>query len=229
MKRTKITLTVVCILALLLSSALGSIAYLTSEDRATNVFNFGKVEITLDEAAIDANGRAISGAPRVQSNTYSDCLPGVSYDKDPTVHVLSGPCYLRVLVKFNKRAELAAIAARHSAPIELAGIFTGFNAADWACRYNSITDTGAPSVTVSNLGSNEGFLEFWYTPDDGVAAAGTDSALFEGVSIPEWLDSDDAESIQGFKLDIIAQAIQVRPFADAAAAWATQDSFAWPA
>jgi len=65
-------------------SVFGTLAYLTSTDTVTNTFTVGKVQITLDEAPVDANGETTDG-DRVKKNNYH-LLPGHEYDKDPIVH-----------------------------------------------------------------------------------------------------------------------------------------------
>ena len=98
-KRTKVLLMVLCSVALIAGSAAGAIAYLTDNEAVTNTFTVGQVGITLDEAPVDANGKATTG-DRVLSNTYK-LIPGQTYDKDPTIHVdpKSEDCYLFVKVE----------------------------------------------------------------------------------------------------------------------------------
>jgi hypothetical protein len=50
--------------------------------------NYGKVEIKLDEAKVDAKGAATSTRTE-EGNTYK-LIPGSSYDKDPRITVLKG-------------------------------------------------------------------------------------------------------------------------------------------
>lgn len=94
----KILALLMCAVLLVGASIAGTVAYLTSYDGVTNTFTVGKVEITLDEAPVDVNGQAITG-DRVKENTYH-LLPGLSYDKDPIIHVAadSEDCYLFVRI-----------------------------------------------------------------------------------------------------------------------------------
>ena len=99
----KKTLTVVIALVLVVvMSVAGTVAYLTSQDAVTNTFTVGKVEITLDEAKVNAYGDALTGeqAERVAANTYK-LIPGHRYTKDPTIHVGadSENCWLFVKVE----------------------------------------------------------------------------------------------------------------------------------
>lgn len=90
MKHSKKILALAMSIAVVASiAAAGTLAYLTSSAGVINTFNVGtkgQVEITLDEAPIDENGKATEGA-RVTENKYENILPGQWLDKDPTVHV----------------------------------------------------------------------------------------------------------------------------------------------
>ena len=99
MKKTKAILMALCAVLLVAASVMGTLAYLTSTDTVTNTFTVGKVEITLDEADVNADGTPVQGADRVDANEYH-LLPGHTYAKDPIVHVDadSEDCYLFVKV-----------------------------------------------------------------------------------------------------------------------------------
>ena len=84
--KSKALLMTLCAVLLVAASVLGTMAYLTSQDSVTNTFAIGKIDITLDEAQVDANGKAIENVARVKENSYK-LMPGHEYDKDPTVHV----------------------------------------------------------------------------------------------------------------------------------------------
>lgn len=99
MKKTlMIMLALVLVIAM---SVTGTLAYLTADDAVTNTFSIGNVTITLDEAKVGEDGKAITGtgADRVHANSYK-LIPGTSYDKDPIIHVdkESEKCYLFVTV-----------------------------------------------------------------------------------------------------------------------------------
>ena len=97
----KRTLALILALVLVFGAAVGgTIAYLTSNDSVTNTFTVGKVEITLDEAKVDAYGVADTTADRVKANSYK-LIPGHTYTKDPTIHVDadSEKCWLFVKIE----------------------------------------------------------------------------------------------------------------------------------
>lgn len=98
MKKLKVLLTLVCAVLLVAVSVMSTMAYLTSTAEVKNTFTVGNVSIKLDEAPVDADGKATNG-DRVNENTYK-LLPGHEYTKDPIVHVVSNSedCYLFVKV-----------------------------------------------------------------------------------------------------------------------------------
>ena len=84
--KSKALLMTLCAVLLVAASVLGTMAYLTSQASVKNTFSIGKIAITLDEAQVDADGKAQTNVPRVKENSYK-LMPGHAYDKDPTVHV----------------------------------------------------------------------------------------------------------------------------------------------
>ncbi len=96
--RSKALLLALCAVMLVISSVLGTMAYLTSTDEVTNTFTVGNVNITMDEAKVKTDG-TVDGTDRVDTNTYK-LLPGHEYKKDPTIHVdaNSEDCWLFVKV-----------------------------------------------------------------------------------------------------------------------------------
>lgn len=83
----------------------GTIAWLMdTTETVTNTFTVGKVEITLKESPLNANGTYGTPAEGTQ-NSYK-LIPGETYTKDPTVAVISGSedCYLFVKFEQNGNA-----------------------------------------------------------------------------------------------------------------------------
>ena len=99
MKRTKLTAMLLAAALLVTTSIAGTVAYLTSKDNVKNTFTVGKVEITLEESKVGADGKIIKGegAAKVDKNEYK-LIPGSVYEKDPVVKVdaESEDCYLYV-------------------------------------------------------------------------------------------------------------------------------------
>lgn len=107
--KSKALLLALCAVLLVAASVLGTLAYLTSQDKVTNTFSVGSVVITMDELDTDSDnnkddnrtyGEGDNAVVRDKANGYK-LLPGHQYTKDPIVHVDSNSeeCYLFVIVK----------------------------------------------------------------------------------------------------------------------------------
>lgn len=209
--KSKALLLTLCAVLLVAASMLGTMAYLTSTDEVKNTFTVGQVKITLDEAQVDENGKALTGnnAARVKANSYK-LLPGHTYTKDPMVTVLKGSesSYIKMTVTFSKAKELDAIFAPAGA--NLTKIFNGYDSTNWIYKGNT-KDTAADTRT----------YEFWYketvsAPDGDVAL----DALFDSITVPGAITNEQLASIKGMTITVNAYAIQADGFADAEAAWA---------
>lgn len=182
-----------------------SLAYFTDKDEAMNTFTVGKVDIKLDEAKVDVYGNEIENEDRVQANEYK-LIPGHEYTKDPTVTVEEGsePAYIRMLVSVNKRAALDAIFAPDGA--DLTSIFLGTDA-KWV-------------YAGSKVDGDTRVYEFRYSEIvDARDGAKVLPALFTSIKVPSFINGDQLKTIEGLKIDVVAQAIQADTFANADAAW----------
>ena len=214
MKKFKALLVVACALLLVAASVFGNMAYLTSTDTVTNTFTVGKVKITLDEAKVGTDGKALTGsdAARVQTNSYK-LMPGHTYTKDPTVTVEAGSeaSYVRqmVTVTFDKVLTDAQLAT------QLDGIFTGYDA-NWVRNDKKVE-------TKTKDGAKYTVITYEYRYKDKVAATTTDSklpALFTGIKVPETWTNDDLAALGNIEINIVAHAIQADGFDNADDAWA---------
>lgn len=82
----KAIVTALCAVLLVVVSVLGTMAYLTSQDKVTNTFTVGNVKIILDEKDVDGSTTSTTTSGRDRGNSYK-LIPGTTYEKDPTVHV----------------------------------------------------------------------------------------------------------------------------------------------
>ena len=80
--RSKALLLPLCAILLVIVSALGTVAYLTSKAAVTNTFTVGQVSITMDEDSVNTRRAA---AP-VDGNSCT-LMPGHTYAKAHTIHV----------------------------------------------------------------------------------------------------------------------------------------------
>ncbi len=217
--KKKILVACLCVALAVLTIAGTTLAYLTSKDTVTNTFTVGNVQITLDEAQVNADGKPINkdgtvvadlaDAERVQKNSYK-LIPGHTYTKDPMVTVLSGSesSYIKMTVTFSKANELDAIFAPNGA--DMTSIFTGYNADNWIAKGNT-KDTAANTRT----------YEFWYK--ETVAAPTADvalDALFDSITVPGSITNAQLATIANMTITVNAYAIQADGFANAEAAWA---------
>lgn len=213
MKLKKI-LTLACCAVLLVCISVGAtVAYLTSQATVTNTFTVGKVQISMDEAAIkkdETTGNWVEDDTknRVVANSYN-LLPGISYAKDPTVTVKadSEDCYVRALVTITMAKQLDEIFADRGGA-DMAAIFGGLST-DWTC--NSIT---------KDTEKNTRTYEMRYK--EIVTKSGSDQVLddiFEKVNVPSFITNEDLAKISGMKIEVVANAIQADGFANADAAW----------
>lgn len=207
--KKKVILTVLCAVLLVVGSVLGTMAYLTSSDKAVNTFTVGNVAITLDEAKANPDGSLVANADRVKANSYK-LIPGHTYNKDPMVTVKKGSetSYVKMTVTFSKAAELDAIFAPNGA--DMTSIFNGYNENNWI--YKSVSkDTAANTRT----------YEFWYK--EAVAAPDADvalDALFDSITVPGTITNTQLASIKDMTITVNGYAIQADGFANADAAWA---------
>lgn len=188
--KSKALLMTLCAVLLVAASVLGTMAYLTSTDKVTNTFTIGKIAITLDEAQVDDNGKALENAARVKANTYK-LMPGHKYDKDPTVHVEKGSEDAYIFVKVENG--ISAFEADTKIAAQIA-----------AERWKALDG-------VANVYYKE------YTKD---ADKDVDLIVFRNFTIAEgaesingWADATNAE------INITAYAVQQDGFNDAKAAW----------
>ena len=197
-------------LALILSVALfGTLAYLTSEAKVTNTFTVGDVQLTLDEAKVDLNGKPVQGADRVTGNTYK-LIPGKTYVKDPTVTVKAGSeeAYVRMLVTVNCADKLDEIFGALGTSV--ISIFDGIDEDKWAYagetrKDNTITYEFRYKTAVSGAAENDVKLD----------------ALFDTITVPGLINNDQLKALNDgkFEIVVVAQAIQKEGFDKQDAAW----------
>lgn len=206
-KRKALLLTF-CAVLLVVASVLGTIAYLTANDKVTNTFTVGQVAINLDEAKVTEDGKAVTPAERVKANRYK-LLPGHTYTKDPTVTVLKGSesSYIKMTVTFTMAKELDKIFAPKGA--DLTSIFNGYDAANWTAKGNT-----------KNTTANTRTYEFWYK--EAVVAPTADvklDALFDSITVPSTINNDQLKTIADMTITVNAYAIQADGFETAKDAW----------
>lgn len=91
---------VVALVAVVVASIAGTVAYMTSASKVSNVFTIGNVSITLSESAVNPDGTVIEGVARTDKNSYH-LMPGKTYTKDPaiTVDPETEACYIFLVTR----------------------------------------------------------------------------------------------------------------------------------
>lgn len=195
-KRKALLLTF-CAVLLVVASVLGTIAYLTANDKVTNTFTVGQVAIKLDEAKVDPNGAPVENADRVQENSYK-LLPGHEYTKDPTVHVNAVSEDSWIFVKVEN-----GIAAYE---------------ANTTKDYKQIAD----QITANGWTALEGVANVYYK-SYAQNAAGADLVVFENFKVSDTANTVQGWAgitEKSTKVIVNAYAIQADGFETAEKAWA---------
>lgn len=193
--KSKALLMTLCAVLLVAASVLGTMAYLTSQDSVKNTFSIGKIAITLDEAQVDADGKAQTNVARVKENSYK-LMPGHEYDKDPTVHVTANSENAYIFVKVENG--IAAIEA------------DGNKIADQIVTTNGWKQlTDAEGAPVANVYYQE------YTKQ----TAAKDFVVFKSFKVADTVTDTDLAKYEKANITITAYAVQQDGFANAKAAW----------
>lgn len=216
--KKKTLMTILCVCLIITASVMATLAFLTDRDSVLNTFTVGDVQIELDETKVDENGVPVPGADRTEDGNNYHLIPGQTYVKDPvvTVNANSEESYVRMLVTFNKMAELDAIFAPTGA--DLTSIFNGYDANKW--KFKGKTEDAAANMIT---------YEFRYF--EPVKKTNQDvelDALFDSITVPgsltkeqlATLKADPTTNMPGFQISIEGHAIQKATFDNEDAAWA---------
>lgn len=203
-KLRKVLIVALALVAVCITSVVGTLAYIKSTDSVSNTFSIGNIEMKLDEAKVKADG-TVDGTTRVKANSYK-LMPGATYTKDPTVTIGAGsePCYVRVLVTVKNYAKIETAFGLPTASFKLADIANSINS-NWVLAK---TTKGSGSIT----------FEYRY---NGVVNATSETklpAVFTSISIPGTVT--DLTGLETVEINVVANAIQQSGFANADAAWA---------
>lgn len=237
--KTKALLMSLCAVLLVAASVLGTMAYLTDSKDVKNTFTVGNVAIKLDEAKVDENGTQVvdkDGNPvaRVTENEYK-LLPGHTYVKDPTVTVLkpSVASYVRMKVTFNKASQIIAMCTdpefaevgptgvENAYPLIRMVNFVEANAAKWdGIIPDNMVDTEEMLADAKYFAydAEADTLTYYFYYNEAVAAPTENvvlPVLFDSIKVPEWATNDQLKALEGFEINVVAEAIQADGFVDA--------------
>ena len=203
------------VVVIVVTSVLGTVAYLTSSSVVTNTFTIGRVGITLDESKVNPDGTLYDdGTTRVDNNIYK-LVPNSTYIKDPTIHVDSNSenSYLFVLL----RNDIEAIADKSDAEnkptiaqqMEKNG-WAKYTLASTGWVYVWVGVGNVPSGDAAKTDGSAAFTATALTVNSG------DYVLFEKFHIAS---NADTTAYGAAKITVTAVAIQDEGFADVNAAW----------
>lgn len=240
--KTKALLMSLCAVLLVAASVLGTMAYLTDSKDVKNTFTVGNVTIKLDEAKVDEMGNLVKNqdgtlADRVTQNEYK-LLPNHTYTKDPTVTVLapSVESYVRMKVTFNKASQIIAMCTdpefaedgptgvENAFPLIRMVKFMEANAAKWdGIIPDNMVDTEEMLADAKYFDAKNDTLTYYFYYTKPVAAPTENvvlPTLFDKITLPEWVTGDQLKALQGFEINVVAEAIQADGFENVDAAWA---------
>ena len=228
-----------CAVLLVVASVFGTVAYMTSKDQVKNTFTVGKVAINLDEAKVTEDGKPVEGADRVKENSYK-LLPGLTYTKDPMVTVLDGSeaSYVRMKVTFNNArtiidmctdpefAEDGPTGGEEAYPLIRMVNFVEANAMKWdGIIPDNMVDTEEMLANPKYFAYDKeaDTLTYYFYYNETVAAPNGDVALpvlFDSITVQNWVTGDQLKELDGFQINVEAEAIQAAGFDKAEDAWA---------
>lgn len=228
-----------CAVLLAVASVFGTVAYMTSKDEVKNTFTVGKVAINLDEAKVTEDGKPVEGADRVKENSYK-LVPGLTYTKDPMVTVLDGSeaSYVRMKVTFNNArtiidmctdpefAEDGPTGVEEAYPLIRMVNFVEANAMKWdGIIPDNMVDTEEMLANAKYFSYDKeaDTLTYYFYYNETVAAPNGDVALpvlFDSITVQNWVTGDQLKELDGFQINVEAEAIQAAGFDKAEDAWA---------
>ena len=195
--------------------------------------------INLDEAKVTEDGKPVEGADRVKENSYK-LIPGLTYTKDPMVTVLDGSeaSYVRMKVTFNNArtiidmctdpefAEDGPTGVEEAYPLIRMVNFVEANAMKWdGIIPDNMVDTEEMLANPKYFAYDKeaDTLTYYFYYNETVAAPNGDVALpvlFDSITVQNWVTGDQLKELDGFQINVEAEAIQAAGFDKAEDAWA---------
>lgn len=200
-KAKKIVALLLCAILLVGASVAGTLAFLTAQTSVTNTFTVGSVkfdaENALDEAIVDEYGDVVTGegAGRTTEGNEYKLIPGRTYTKDPTIHILAGSedCYLFVKVQNG---------------------ISGIEASGNTTIANQMATKGWTQLEVNGVAVANVYCKA--NPVETEASKNSDVVIFESFTIA---DGADVSTYGEAEIVITAYAVQADGFNSAAEAW----------
>lgn len=216
--KMKALFAVLCVAAVAVVSALGTLAYLTSEDSDVNIFTIGNVSLALEETDVDEDDDP-------HNNQYH-VVPGGEYTKDPTVTVKAGSseAYVRMIMTVKNAAAVQKIVDNEKHGLtDYADFLGGWNPQIWI--YQDFV-----------LDEENDVIEFefrYHSIVDGFDEAGVKQdielePLFTTLKIPGTVGREELEALgEDFAIVFEAHAIQAAGFTGNEEKNMTAEDMAW--
>lgn len=222
--KKKIFALVLCVAMLAIAIVGGTLAYFTDTKDQTNTFTAGKVEIYMDEAAVEedtvGNLVAKSNGARTSSNQSYHLFPGMTVCKDPTIAVRSG----------SENAYIGAVITIQGDLESLYGVQPWGNLEITQFVSGGITTTGATQKMdwngLSMVYENDSCVVYqdysnhtnkeWkiYVFVTDVKKAGDTVTLFDTLTISSAFDNKEMAKLNNATVKVEAYATQAHGFAD---------------
>lgn len=230
--KKKVFTVIICIALLIITSVFSTIAYFTSEDEVINTFTIGTVDITLDEAKVNEDGKPVDedgkvvtdlkDAERIGGNSYK-LLPGSSYTKDPTITIVnnSKDSYVRMLVTVN---DIETLKNAFPKDKELSGnkIYEDYYLED-NLLFHKIVDGYDDNKWIyegyRTYGESATYEYRYYTSVNGENGDLKLEPLFTSITIPGTVNNKELANLDNLTLTVEGHAIQVAGFDSDDEAW----------
>lgn len=228
--KKKIFAIVLCVAMLAIAVVGGTMAYFTDNKEQTNTFTSGKVEITLDEAAVvknDAGDLVRDGENRISAATpvithYGKLYPSQSVCKDPTITVAAGSedTYIAakvIVTNGNEDGDLYGLIPMNGATLlEINNILSGglLSEEDVVLKepYNGLSPVfGNDEFSIYQVRKDAHTYVFYIFMED-VKKANDKVVLFDEIVIPEDWDNEQMAYLKNLSINVEAYAVQAHGF-----------------
>ena len=219
MKKKIVSLALV--VALIAIAAMGTLAYFTDTDDATNTFTTGDVAIDLTEAVVepDEKGNLVATNERQdvleneeESYDYGKLYPGQTIDKDPTIEVLgSEDTYVAAkIIVTDGEGDLTKIMGLEDGLLNIQTVVYGglVKENDTLKEYNGLVPVfGDDTYSVYQQVEGDGIYVFYVYIEDPMITGET-VTIFEKLSIPAEWDNEEMAEMKDLTIKVEAYGTQ---------------------
>ena len=219
MKKKIVSLALV--VALIAIAAMGTLAYFTDTDDATNTFTTGDVAIDLTEAVVepDEKGNLVATDERQdvleneeESYDYGNLYPGQTIDKDPTIEVLgSEDTYVAAkIIVTDGEGDLTKIMGLEDGLLNIQTVVYGglVKENDTLKEYNGLVPVfGDETYSVYQQVEGDGIYVFYVYIEDP-KSTGDSVTIFKQLRIPAEWDNEEMAEMKDLTIKVEAYGTQ---------------------